>query len=137
MDLELPWGKGLGACNPKSISLIEQKGYIVIDGGAAKCRKLDSKFYDVLVRMGFRGGSLIQNIEADWIVSKDRDRRRLVFSYINPIVGSVDFFMNSKSFVVSGKNISARSIDDNNTYKIKVAETAGQNLSYLKTHYHI
>ena len=137
MDINLPWGTGLNACNPKSISLIEQKGYVVIDGGAAKCRKLDSKFYDVLVRMGYRGASLVQNIESDWIVSKDRDNRRLVFSYINPFVGSVDFIMNSNSFVVSGNRISARSIDDNNTYKIKVSETAGQNLSYLKTHYNI
>jgi hypothetical protein len=66
MDIKLPWGKGLGICNPKSISLIEQKDY-----------------------------------------------------------------------VVSGKKISARSINDNNTYKIKVSETARQNLSYLNTYYNI
>ena len=44
MDINLPYGSGLSTCNPRSISLVSNKGYEVVDGGAAKCRKLSKGF---------------------------------------------------------------------------------------------
>ena len=131
MDTNLPYGSGLPACNQRSISLVTNKGYEVIDGGAGKCRKLDSQFYDVLVTMGHRGRSLSQNIEADWIVSKNTEDNSLLFSYVNPAVGSIEFLMNDGKFSVSGRNINGVRIDDGNTYKIKVGPSASKNISHL------
>tara|TARA_Y100000591_G_scaffold328496_1_gene355092 strand:+ start:1211 stop:1654 length:444 start_codon:yes stop_codon:yes gene_type:complete len=131
MDINLPYGSGLSICNPRSISLISNKGYEVIDGGTAKCRKLDSEFYDLLVSMGHRGRSLSQNIQADWIISINKENNNFIFSYVNPSVGSVDFLTNDGNFNVSGRNIMGVRIENGINYKVKVGPSASKNIMYL------
>jgi hypothetical protein len=130
VDINLPYGSGLSICNPRSISLVSNEGYEVIDGGTAKCKKLDSKFYDLLVTMGHRGRSLVSLIEADWIVSRNIKTNELVFSYVNPTVGSVDFLMDN-NFSVSGRNIFGTSLSDEVNYKIKVGPSSSKNIKYI------
>jgi len=131
MSVNLPYGSGLGACNKSSITALTSNGFEVIDGGVAKCRKLDSKFYDILVSMGYRGGNLSKNLEADWIVSKFIENNDFIFSYINPIAGSANFAMTDGSFSISGKNVTAIKLDDGIQYKIKVGPSAAKNISYI------
>ena len=130
MEFDLPYGNGLASCNSKSITSISNKGLEIVDGGTAKCKNLDSQFYDLLVTMGHRGRDLISLIEADWIVSKNNKNNELFFSYINPTIGSIDFLMGS-NFSISGRNISGVSSSDGVKYKIKVGPSASKNIKYI------
>ena len=131
MSLKLPYGNGLAACNQRTLKTLKSSGFELIDGGAAKCRKLDSFFYDKLATLGYRGRSLSENLEADWIIAKHIDNDYLSFSYINPIVGSADFIMTEDTFSISGKNILATKIDDGIKHKIKVGPSAAKNIAFI------
>ncbi len=131
MNFNLPYGSGLPACNPRSIAIIEEAGGVPIDGGPGKCKKLDSFYYDELVKKGYRGRDLMIHIEADWIISKNSDSNELWFSYVNPRIGSADFQLNDSNFSISGRSVSAVNIKDGQTYKIKVGPSAGKSISYI------
>ena len=131
MSIELPYGSGLGACNQRIINSLNSTGFKTIDGGAAKCRKIDSFFYDRLVSLGYRGKSLSENLEADWIIAKHVENDHLSFSYINPIAGSADFVMKENVFSISGRTVNAVKIDDGVKHKIKVGPSAAKNIAFI------
>ena len=81
--------------------------------------------------MGHRGRSLSQNIQADWIISINKENNNFIFSYVNPSVGSVDFLTNDGNFNVSGRNIMGVRIENGINYKVKVGPSASKNIMYL------
>ena len=146
---DLPYGSGLSICNPRNIQFLNEIGFEPLDGGAGKCKKLDSYFYDNLVSMGFRGREIAQNIEADWIVSSTKncknlpdqygtqslvnavDNNNLIFSYINTNANGSAFFSMNSFFRVVGKKVTSTNLADSKTYTIKVGPSASKNLIYL------
>ena len=116
----LPYGSGLSVCNSRNIQFLNEIGFEPLDGGAGKCKQLDSYFYDNLVSLGYRGRELRQNIEADWIVSSTKkcknlpnkyggeslleavNNNNLIFSYINTNANGSAFFSMNDFFKVIG-----------------------------------
>ena len=145
----LPYGSGLSVCNSRNIQFLNEIGFEPLDGGAGKCKQLDSYFYDNLVSLGYRGRELRQNIEADWIVSSTNkcknlpnnyggeslleavNNNNLIFSYINTNANGSAFFSMNDFFKVIGKKVTSTNLADSKNYTIKVGPSASKNLTYL------
>ena len=145
----LPYGSGLSVCNSRNIQFLNEIGFEPLDGGAGKCKQLDSYFYDNLVSYGYRGRELRQNIEADWIVSSTKkcknlpnkygeeslleavNNNNLIFSYINTNANGSAFFSMNDFFKVIGKKVTSTNLADSKNYTIKVGPSASKNLTYL------
>mgnify|MGYP001201866406 FL=1 len=145
----LPYGSGLSVCNSRNIRFLNEIGFEPLDGGAGKCKQLDSYFYDNLVSLGYRGRELAQNIEADWIVSSTKkcknlpdqyggeslleaiNNNNLIFSYINTNANGAAFFSMNNFFKVVGKKVTSTNLADSKNYTIKVGPSASKNLTYL------
>ena len=134
--MNLPVRTALQFCNPKSLALLQRDGFQPIDGGAGKCKAIDSIFFDKLKLMGYRAREMTLMIEADWVISNSRNSEEfpnndIVFTYINPNAGGVVHFSLSDNFTISGKKISAAAHATNTLHTIKVGKAASMNIKHI------
>lgn len=136
MNFNLPVRAALNFCNQVNVNSLIKRGFLPIDGGAAKCKAIDSIFFDKLREMGYKGKQMTMAIEADWIISNTNQSEEfpnndIVFSYINSNANGVVDFSLSKNFSLSGKKIYATAIASGVNYTIKVGKGASMNINYI------
>ena len=134
--MTLPVRAALQYCNQINLSILRQQGLLPIDGGAAKCKKLDSIFFDELKQKGFKGFQMNLMLEADWVISNTKNSNEfpnndLVFTYINSNANKVVYFSLTEGFSIRKNKITATEYKGKNTYMIKVGRPASMNIRYI------